>query len=220
MSSNILKVIEAYGVVLSETCGAIIYLMFLSASSFAGILTGMLFSIFGYSPMVIIIVVILFSTSFAMAGFSITILFRIRQTLKLFEAPERKTDFTRKEFFLQNSFWILSFIVAWLLSEILIPFEKGLLRIPVMVGLGVSLGNMSIFLYGLKANKTMDPRPLFVFLYLLFTIPSYFTVPDEEYAFMLNWAHLIFSYFVAAFWYLVSARRKALGILHAARREN
>jgi len=218
MSKNIFKIVEAYVVVLSEVSGAIIYLLYLSAALFSGMTTQFLMAVFGPSTPAFLAVILIFGASFTVASLSVAIIFRMSVTLELFKASERKTRL--KSEYVEFSLWVFVFLFASLISSLLIPAELYALRIAVTVGLGVSLGNMITFLWVLLATRRVDPRPLFVFLYLLLTLPSYILLPGEYYPYLINSIHLCFSYFVAAVWYIFSARRKALGILHAARGEN
>jgi hypothetical protein len=218
MSKNLFKIVEAYAVVLSEVSGAIIYLLYLSAALFSGMMTQLLMVVFGPSITVILLVILIFGTSFTVASLSVAIISRMSVTLELFKATERKTRL--KSEYVEFPLWVFAFLFASLVSSLLIPAEPYALRIAVMVGLGVSLGNMITFLWELLATSRVDPRPLFVSFYLLLTLPSYTLLPGEYYPYILNFIHLTFSYFVAAVWYIFSARRKALGILHAAREEN
>ncbi len=217
MSKNLFRIVEAYAVVLSEVSGAIIYLLYLSAALFSGMMTQLLMAVFKPSVQVILAVMLIFGASFTIASLSVAIFTKMSATLELFKAPERKAG--RETEYIAFPLWILAFLFALLISNLLIPAELFALRIAIMVGLGVSLGNMVTFLWILRTTRRVDPRPLFVFLYLLLTLPSYILLPGEYYPFILNSIHLCFSYFVAAVWYIFSARKKALGILHAARGE-
>lgn len=218
MSKNLFRMIEAYAIVLSEVSGAIIYLLYLSAALFSGMLTEVLMVTVGPSTPVIILVTLVFGASFTIAGASVAIITRMSIALELFKTPERGTEPKRE--YIMLLFWIIAFLFSSFISNVLMPAELIALRVAVMVGLGVSLGNMVTFLWHLKMFHRIDLRPLFVFLYLLLTLPTYLLLPQEFYPFLLNAIHLTFSYFVAAVWYILSARRKALGILHAARGEN
>lgn len=217
MSKNLFRIVEAYAIVLSEVSGAIIYLLYLSAALFSGMLTELLMVIVGPSTLVIILVILVFGASFTVAGASVAIITKMSVTLELFKTPERGTEPKRE--YIVSLFWVAAFLFSSLISNVLIPAELIALRIAVTVGLGVSLGNMIVFLSVLKIAHRIDLRPLFVCLYLLLTLPTYLLLPNEFYPFILA-VHLTFSYFVAAVWYIFSARRKALGILHAARGEN
>lgn len=218
MSKNIFRIVEAYAVVLSEVSGAIIYLLYLSAALFAGMLTELLMSVFKPSISVIILVILIFGASFIVASVSVMIISRISVTLELFKTQEKRLKPGTGCF--SMLFWVFAFLFSSLISNIVMPAELVALRIAVMVSLGVSLGNMITFLWEFRITRRIDPRPLFVCLYLLLTIPSYFLLPEEFYPYIVNSVHLTFSYFVTAVWYILSARRKALGILHAARRED
>jgi len=221
MSKNLFRIVEAYAVVLSEVSGAIIYLLYLSAALFSGMLTELLMITVGPSAPVIILMMLVFGASFAMAGVSAAIITRMKVSLELFKTPEKGAEPKSKYYVVvMLLLWIIAFLISSLISNVLIPVELIALRNAVMVGLGVSLGNMIIFLWNLKMFHRIDFRPLFVCLYLLLTLPTYLLLPQEFYPFLLNAIHLTFSYFIAAVWYILSARRKALGILHAARGEN
>jgi hypothetical protein len=218
MSKSLFRIVEAYAVVLSEVSNAIIYLLYLSAALFAGMLTGLLTSVFKPSILLAILIILIFGVSFTIATLSITIIARISVALELFKASRKMVK--REKEYVVLLLWIPAFLFSFLISNIVIPAELFALRIAITVSLSVSIGNMVIFLWILQTTHRVDPRPLFVFLYLLLTLPSYEFLPREYYPFTLNSIHLCFSYFVAAVWYIFSARKKALGILHATRGED
>ncbi|MEM2940995.1 MAG: hypothetical protein QW304_05540 [Thermoproteota archaeon] len=218
MSKNLFRIVEAYAIVLSEVSGAIIYLLYLSAALFAGMLTELLMAVFKLSTPVIILVILVFGASFTVASLSVMIISRISVTLELFKAQGKRVKPETE--YISMLFWVFAFLFSSVISNVVIPAELVALRIAVMVSLGVSLGNMATFLWEFRATRRIDPRPLFVCLYLLLTLPSYLLLPEEFYPYIINSIHLTFSYFVTAVWYILSARQKALGILHAARGEN
>ncbi|MGQ9479752.1 MAG: hypothetical protein ACUVQ0_07095 [Thermoproteota archaeon] len=216
MDKNILRIVEAYGIVLSEVSGAMFYLLYLTAAIFSGMLLEILMLLLGPSVITMVIGILIFLSSFTAAGLAGKTIERISITFESTRAPKKGIKPEKAEQAIPL-FWVFSFVFAYAVSIILIPGELYAVMFSTAIGLGVSLGNLGIFLSEWLIAHRTDFRPLFVFLYLLLTSPSYILVPNDPYPFILCWTHLAFSYFAVALWYVFSARRKASVILHAAR---
>ncbi len=232
MSSDSVRVLEAYGEVVARASAAIIYLLTTSVGIAGGWITGLLTFFIEPSPYLAMLVIGIFAALFAVAGIAYSIIIRISDFLSLLKvSPEERQKYlqTRRRAgsFIAAS-WIGGMTAAFLLSLTLIPDQYSLVKIPVAVSLGVGLGNLGMFLANMSVARLFDPRPLFAGLYLLLTIPTYFTIPFMAsgksdtimLAYTLLTIHTVLAGFITASWYVISARGRVSGILHAARGED
>ncbi|MDJ0269933.1 MAG: hypothetical protein NXY59_05210 [Aigarchaeota archaeon] len=232
MSSDSVRVLEASGEVVARASAAIIYLLTTLVGIAGGWITGLLSFFIEPSPYFAALIVGIFAALFAVAGIAYSIIARISDFLSLLTvSPEERRNYlkTRKRAgnFIGAS-WMGGMTAAFLLSLTLIPDQYNLVKIPVAVSLGVSLGNLGMFLTNMRIARLFDPRPLFAGLYLLLTIPTYFTIPfmasSRPDTIMLSYIlltiHTVLAGFITASWYVISARGRVSGILHAARGED
>jgi len=225
---DLLRIFEAYGRVLTNASLAVTYLLYLVAGMVGGWSTGLIMiflgrhSVLAASILSVSIFIVLFTISWMASSLISNITGLYHGAVDgvdraSFEALNRRL--TR----VIDVLWVLSMVAAFAIAVFSIPAYYSMLRIPVAVNLGVGLGNLGMLVAERKIIKVFSPQQLFVFLYLVLTIPLYFIlVPaagDDAVmvAYSLLTVHLGLSGLIAAAWYILSARRQVLGILHAAR---
>jgi hypothetical protein len=226
---DVLRIIDAYGVVLSRASYAVRYLLYLSGSILAGWSTGLFILLLGLSVPSIALSVATFAVVFILASISSSIIDRIGLTQRLLALPpEKKIDSVQVA--KRVGRWILiawgaSFLVASPVSLVLLRPPLAVIAIPMIVTFGLAFGNLGIFLAVFRIAGVKNLQPLFVTVYLLLTAPTYFllipAIPGDHVilAYILLTVHTSVSNFGAAVWYLLSSRKAASGILNAARGE-
>ena len=223
---SLMRILQAYGEVLSSSSSAITYLLYTVSGIVGGWIAGLLWMLIGeQNPLVTsVAMVIAFIALFTVSGFASSIVWSITglhnaragEWVSLKRKINKATEIT----------WLTSIITAFLVSILAIPPEYSLVKIPVAVNLGVALGNLGMFIILKRLADRFEPQQLFLFLYLVLTIPSYFILVQttesstEVAVYSLLTVHLGLSNFIAAVWYLLSARSRVAGILHAARGED
>jgi len=223
-----LTIVEAYGAVLSEAANAMTLLLYLAAAMLSGWTTGLIMDLLGLSVGSVILSIFVFASAFTLATLSSSIVHKIAFVHGLLEIPpERRREQVSAVSKVNKWIWVgwfASSFAAFALSQVVLPPGSRLVM-PVAVSLSLSLGMLTTFFSVRITFKKSDSKLLFICLYLLLTLPTYFVLAPAfsdraMLPYMLLTIHVSISYFAVAVWYLLSARRAASGILLAARGED
>ena len=223
---DLMRILHAYGNVLASSSSAITYLLYTVSGIVGGWFAGLLWMLIGeQNPLAALVtMVIAFIALFTTSGFASSIVWSITGLHNT--GAGEWTGLRRKINEATGITWLTSIVAAFLVSILVIPPEYSLVKTPVAVNLGVALGNLGMFVILKRLAGRFEPQQLFLFLYLILTIPSYFILAQTRgidtvvAMYSLLTVHLGLSNFIAAVWYLLSARRRVAGILHAARGED
>ena len=221
-SYGLAGILDAYADVLGLVSGGISYLLFLTAAVLSGWVTYLSFAVLGVSFLSIAVVAVTFGLSFGLAWFGITILERIESAHTLQKIPREARASAllsrRRAGILSGFGWGAAFLVG-ALAGLYVPQSA---FVPVLVGIGVGLGNVLFYIiYRVCVSRT-DFRPLVVGAYLLATTPLYPYVVGlqglpELAAFVLLTVNLSASYLAVSLSYFVEARERVAEVLNAAR---
>ena len=211
-AKHMLTIVEAYGAVLSKVANAMTFLLYLAGAMFSGWMTSLITDLLGLSAGTLILSIFIFASAFTLATLSSSIVHNIAFVHRLLETPPERRREQVSAVGKVNRWigvgWIASSFAAFALSQVVLPPESHL-----VMPVGVSL------------SKKSDSKLLFICLYLLLTLPTYFVLvpafPDRAMLpYKLLTVHVSISYLAVAAWYLLSARKAASGILLAARGED
>jgi len=227
-AKHMLTIVEAYGAVLSKVANAMTFLLYLAGAMFSGWMTSLITDLLGLSAGTLILSIFIFASAFTLATLSSSIVHNIAFVHRLLETPPERRREQVSAVGKVNRWigvgWIASSFAAFALSQVVLPPESHLVM-PVGVSLSLSLGMVTTFFSLRITFKKSDSKLLFICLYLLLTLPTYFVLvpafPDRAMLpYKLLTVHVSISYLAVAAWYLLSARKAASGILLAARGED
>ena len=225
---DLLNILRAYGDVLADSSSAVTYLLYTIAGIVGGWTSGLLWIFIGeYNiALTLVLMVIMFIALFSIAGMATSLIWNITWLHRNITNRDEYKGWVNLRRKLERAIgisWIVAIVSSFLLMAFPISPEYPVIKIPVAVNLGVGLGNLGMLVVVRYFTREFDPRQLFLFLYLILTIPSYFILVPiagtnaETVAFSLLTLHVGLSNFIAAVWYILAARRRVAGILHAAR---
>lgn len=215
-------ILDAYAGVLGLVSGGISYLLFLTAAVLSGWVTYLSFAVLGISFISVAVVVVTFALSFGLAWFGISILERIQSAHVLQKIPSDARVSALLSWQRAGNVSILGWAAGFLVGALAGFYVPQPAFVPVLVGVGVGLGNVLFYIVYFVYVRRTDFRPLFVGAYLLATTPLYpyvvglQGVPDIA-AFVLLTINLSASYLAVSLSYFIEARERVAEVLHAAR---
>jgi len=226
-----LKILAAYGEAVSKTSAAITYLLYYAAGTLSGWTVGLVVLTMR-GPAAFGLVAAAFAVSFMLAGFSSSVILRLGSTLRLLGLPEERrgefVELEKRSGRMMGIGWIITIAVGFTLA-FLLQDPLSHVAAPIGVSLGVGLGYLVNFAVInrllLRIRGERDIVPLIFGLYLILTSPTYLLltsipgISTVAAGFMLLTIHISVAGLGSAAAYLVSMRRTANVILHAARGE-
>jgi hypothetical protein len=215
-------ILDTYVGVLGLVSGGISYLLFLTAAILSGWVTYLSFQVLGISFISVTLVGATFAISFGLAWFGISILDRIQDAHMLQKVPADARVSTLRSWQRAGNASFFGWAAGFFVGALAGFYVPQAAFVPVLVGIGVGLGNVLFYVIYLVYVRRTDLRPLAVGVYLLATTPLYpyivglHGVPDIA-AFVLLTVNLSASYLAVSLSYFVEARELVAEVLHAAR---